>query len=308
MQSPKNTSQKALPLLFGVLLIGASVKFVWDQVQRSQAQKHAELGFIALTAKQYEIAIQEYRQAVALDPKNSPVYYNLGLAYYHNGDTGSAMAAYQKAIDLKPTDAIAYHQMGIAFMHLRKYDDAIPYFHRAIKLDPTYPLSHGALGSIYSEQGKTQEAIEEFQTVLTRDPDNPNAKRWLEKLQKPDSGKLVILNGDRLTQEYEAGFLKWHVEETPLGDWTQRIAGIVTWNEKSGAKGTPAVAMPVILLRVDPDKKRLEPIAQAITDEQGRFAFRAPIGIEISFGARVERAQNLPPTVQHALEKKEDGK
>lgn len=83
MRFPKILFQKfqtVLPFLFGALLIVAFVKFVWDAVHQSQAQKHAELGFIALTAKQYEIAIQEYRQAVALDPKNSPVYYNLGLA------------------------------------------------------------------------------------------------------------------------------------------------------------------------------------------------------------------------------------
>ena len=96
----------------------------------------------------------------------------------------------------------------------------------------------------------------------------------------------------------------WRVHEEYLADWTQLFSGEVRWNAASGASGEPARGMPVKLLQVDYQTQTLNRIAETQTDEQGRFTFRAPMGIEIRFAAMVERATNVPERVQQELAKR----
>lgn len=52
--------------------------------------------------KRYEEAVGSFLKAIELKADDEWMWYNLGLAYYHNGDNEKAREAFQKAVELKP--------------------------------------------------------------------------------------------------------------------------------------------------------------------------------------------------------------
>ncbi len=46
--------------------------------------------------RQLDLAIQAYRQAIVLAPRNAPSYNNLGIALKEKGDLDAAIEAYQR--------------------------------------------------------------------------------------------------------------------------------------------------------------------------------------------------------------------
>jgi tetratricopeptide (TPR) repeat protein len=52
---------------------------------------------------EYDQAIGEYTQAIALKPNDADAYINWGLAYYYKKDYAQARADWEKAVQLDPT-------------------------------------------------------------------------------------------------------------------------------------------------------------------------------------------------------------
>ncbi len=65
--------------------------------------------------KEYDKAIELYKKAIAINPKDTSFYYNLGLAYYEKKEYDKAIESYNKAIAINPKDA--------DFEYLRKDKD-----------------------------------------------------------------------------------------------------------------------------------------------------------------------------------------
>ncbi len=58
---------------------------------------------------QYEMAIQDYDDAILIDPQNAGTYYNRGFTYYDLGQYERAIQDYDEVIRLNPQDAWAYN-------------------------------------------------------------------------------------------------------------------------------------------------------------------------------------------------------
>ena len=53
----------------------------------------------------YDMAVEEFTQAIKLDPDNAAAYYNRGDAYKNKGDNDRAIADFSQAVKLDPNDA-----------------------------------------------------------------------------------------------------------------------------------------------------------------------------------------------------------
>jgi tetratricopeptide (TPR) repeat protein len=60
------------------------------------------LGKSCFLSSWYDEAIEAYKKCVALDPRNGPAYYNLGVAYQALGKHLEARNAYLKALEVNP--------------------------------------------------------------------------------------------------------------------------------------------------------------------------------------------------------------
>ncbi|XP_045475584.1 small glutamine-rich tetratricopeptide repeat-containing protein beta-like [Harmonia axyridis] len=109
-----------------------------SQEDELKAEEFKNRGNTLMTDNEFKKAVEEYTQAIALNPKN-PVYFC------------NRAAAYNKAE--QPLNAILDCKT-------------------AIKLDPKYSKAYGRLGKAYSEIGLTKEAHEAYLNALKYDPSN----------------------------------------------------------------------------------------------------------------------------------------
>ena len=71
-------------------------------------------GSANIALQNYKKAITNFNKAIRINPNVPAIYYNLGLAYHHNGNMDNAIQNYKKAIDLKPDYDEAFCNMGMS--------------------------------------------------------------------------------------------------------------------------------------------------------------------------------------------------
>ena len=77
------------------------------------AKDYYNRGVAKLKLGDYEDAIADYDQAIALNPDDADAYYNRGIAKRGLGDHDSAIADFDQGIELKPDDGEAYFLRGV---------------------------------------------------------------------------------------------------------------------------------------------------------------------------------------------------
>lgn len=88
---------------------------------------------------EYDRAIQDFTQAIQLNPEYALAFYNRANAYDSIGEYERAIQDYNQAIRLRPNDASAYYAFygrGYAFNAKGDYDHAVDDFNQAIRLHP----------------------------------------------------------------------------------------------------------------------------------------------------------------------------
>src|SRR5438445_9931475 len=73
----------------------------------------------------YDDAIQDFREAVRLDPNNVRAHLELGVAYAEAGETQRAIESYTKAAQLEPGNKEAYMNRALAYHQSEDYQRAI---------------------------------------------------------------------------------------------------------------------------------------------------------------------------------------
>jgi tetratricopeptide (TPR) repeat protein len=81
----------------------------------------------------FDRAIQDYSQAIRINPKSASIYNNRGVAYDRKGDYDRASADYDQAIRIEPL-AEAYFNRGNVHLGRSQYDRAIDDYTTALEL------------------------------------------------------------------------------------------------------------------------------------------------------------------------------
>ena len=194
-------------------------------VAKATALKKAfEEGVAASQAKDYDLAIQKFQEALVAAPSCYDCYYNIGYAYTQKKDEKQAEAAWLKAVELKADYAEALNALATLYNNQKRFDEAaamgtkaagaggstggsadaiynqgiilwnqgkIPEaqikFEEALKANPNHAESHFQLGMAQLNGGKVPEAIASFEKYLQLAPDGQfaaQAKGMLAQLKK----------------------------------------------------------------------------------------------------------------------------
>lgn len=77
----------------------------------------------AYTAENYPLAISLYKEAAATEGVSSTLYYNLGNAYYKNGELANAVLSFERSLRLDPTNEDA--KANLEFVNSKLIDKQI---------------------------------------------------------------------------------------------------------------------------------------------------------------------------------------
>src|SRR5713101_3086141 len=95
-------------------------------------------GLAFLDKNQLDPAIEDFDEAIRLNPKDADAFNARGDAYRGRKDPFRAIADYDQAIELKPNDADAFNNRGNAHGNEKEYDLAIADYDQAVKLKPDF--------------------------------------------------------------------------------------------------------------------------------------------------------------------------
>lgn len=123
----------------------------------------------------FDLAIQNYNEAIRLSPNFTYAYDGRGRAYRNKGDFDLAIQSYDEAIRRNPNYAAAYNNRGDAYRSKGNYDLAIRDFNEAIRLNPNLVSAYGNRGSVYLSQLNLAAATQDYEHVITAAPSSRTA-------------------------------------------------------------------------------------------------------------------------------------
>ncbi len=122
------------------------------------------------SAGKIDEAIEEWNQALALDPTDFRARNNLGAALLRTGKIDAGIAEFQKVLQTNPKYADAYDNLGIALLQEGKVDEGIVQFQKALEINPNHTQTHANLGNAYYMKGKDADALAQWREALRTDP------------------------------------------------------------------------------------------------------------------------------------------
>ncbi len=136
-----------------------------------QATIEVDFGNIAVHREQYDIALQHYQKAAALDPNLPEIWFRIGFMQRNTRRLEEARISYERAIEQLPQDTRPYAELAIIYMNESNTTKAREVVERGLQAVPQSAQLHALLASIYQESGnlrKAEAALEEAERL------NPN--------------------------------------------------------------------------------------------------------------------------------------
>ncbi|HEX5229077.1 MAG TPA: sulfotransferase [Bryobacteraceae bacterium] len=104
-------------------------------------------------------AIAPLQEAALLEPSNSILQHDLGLACLEVGRLPDAIAAFERAIANNPRYGDAYFRLGIALEKLGEIGRAVVAYHRATELEPSLTEAWFRAGALVYTRGHRDQAL-----------------------------------------------------------------------------------------------------------------------------------------------------
>jgi lipoprotein NlpI len=104
------------------------------------------------------------------DQQLAGTFYNRGIAYFDKGDHDRAIQDYTQALRLNPNFAAAFNNRGNAYAAKDDYDRAIQNYDQALRLDPNDALACNNRGNAYAAKDDYDRAIQDYTQALRLNP------------------------------------------------------------------------------------------------------------------------------------------
>ena len=109
---------------------------------------------VELANEDYQEELKEtekaLKQALQSNPQDVQKQVELGITYELQGELEKSAAAFEEALKFDPTRVELYSLLGPIYERQERYDEALHTYHRLEKLDPNLPsIIFGAMASIY---------------------------------------------------------------------------------------------------------------------------------------------------------------
>jgi tetratricopeptide (TPR) repeat protein len=211
----------------------------------------------ALTAKNYDAAVEAFQKGTELDPTQNVIWANLADAYVGQAaaKTGAdqqaaldkALEAYSKAIMLKPENPAYHNNYALTLAKAKKYEEAQAELNKAAQLDPTQAgRYYYNLGAVYINSGQSGPAEAAFKKAIEVNPEYADAQyQYASAL----SAKLVAgADGKVTAPEGMKEALEKYLSLDPMGQFADAAKGLLQ-----------AIGETIQTNYVNPDAKKAPP-------------------------------------------------
>jgi tetratricopeptide (TPR) repeat protein len=153
------------------------------------------LGRLDYDAQQYNSAIAQFKQALAISPEMSRAYDNLGLCYFNQNNVELALASYRTALELDRTSLHPspwpHLNLAIALQFLDRRDEAEAQLHEALRLDPKLAPAQYQLGIILEADSKLAAAVDALSEAAKLDTSYAEPHLVLARIYRKQGNKTA---------------------------------------------------------------------------------------------------------------------
>ena len=154
------------------------------------AYAHFQLAYVFTALKRVDEARAEYERTIAIDPKLSEAYLDLGILLLDK-DPRAAVAPLTKAVEMRPAESRPRFLLGVAEERSGDLAKAFDSFEGAVRLDPRDFETIEHLGSLYLQLKRPADAEGRFRTALELQPTDARAllglAQSLDAQKKPEA-------------------------------------------------------------------------------------------------------------------------
>ncbi|MGD9510232.1 MAG: tetratricopeptide repeat protein, partial [Geminicoccaceae bacterium] len=162
---------------------------------RADSLGDVRTGNAAFGDGRYEAAVDAFSRAILAGDLNHEAlaitFNNRGVAYSELGDYDRAVSDYGQALALVPGDATAIRNLRIAYIRraaasarLGDRDAAVADYDRAIELEPNHPLAYLRRGQLALERGDRAAAVADLTRARDLDPQNTDVAALLAAAER----------------------------------------------------------------------------------------------------------------------------
>src|SRR6058998_2393243 len=152
-------------------------KVIADQPEFAYA--HFQLAYVYTALKRTDEARAEYARTIAIDPKMSEAYLNLGILLLDKQENAAAVAPLRKAVDLLPAQSHPRYLLAVALDRSGDHAGAAEAFEALLHLDPNDVTAINYLGWAALRNGKPAQAEAKFRRGVEIQPKEPEERKGL---------------------------------------------------------------------------------------------------------------------------------
>jgi tetratricopeptide (TPR) repeat protein len=169
---------------------------------------HLFMGKAHLNLDQYDMALADFQEAAAANPKLTFVHFNLGLTYLKKQDYERARDEFLKDAVVEPDLALNYDELGDVYSLLQQDHAAEKNYLEALRRDPRLVNSYVGLTKIYQREQKYSQALKAIDAAGKLDPRRTDLHylrgQVLIHLGRKEEGKKELESAVRIDNERRA--------------------------------------------------------------------------------------------------------
>ena len=179
-------------------------------LQPKDPEPRLSAGLLLEKQDKFADAEEQYKQALALDPASSDALVGLANIYMRGRHFPEAEEYLKKVVSQRPNDPVAHIQLGRVLAADQKYDDAIAELQAGLKLAPNEPSAQRDLAQIYLDAGKFSDAEPLYRALLATQPQDPDLHyrlgQTLMKLKKFSDAEQEFLAAVKFKPDWGAAY------------------------------------------------------------------------------------------------------
>ena len=170
---------------------------------RDLAEHHNALARRHEQLEKYDLAREEYRNAIIADPGWEEPWNNLGALALQENDFDEADSLLERAIAIEPDYAEAHFNLASLRMYRKEFDSAESHFEASISADSLFINAYNNLGAMLVELDRPDDAMEILRTGMRKASEQEGTEVERGYLLK-NMGRAALASGDEAAS---VGFL-----------------------------------------------------------------------------------------------------
>ncbi|WP_455208766.1 tetratricopeptide repeat protein [Kaarinaea lacus] len=160
---------------------------VINQYPDSAATAYVNLGNVLFEERQFLTAIDNYKEAIRVDPQHLEAMRNLGLVYENLNDHENAEKYYNLMVQVRPDIHYPYTVVGDYYFNNKKYQQAASYYQKALKISPSSEnalYKNGLIDLLNGDLKKAEQKIDYLLQLRPNDLEGLQVKAQIKLAQK----------------------------------------------------------------------------------------------------------------------------